>query len=117
MPASSTNAHITAGFSLASLEELVDENQRLQQQADKARQQPKAELAMVRRLEAEVARLRCEKDALQQRVERSEALRRKGARALTELQQVHNVQECACAALPPELRVVHLLMCWNVARC
>lgn len=71
---------LAAGFSLTALEELVAENERLAA----ACQQPQ-------QLEARLAQLQLENDALRAQLQQSEGLRRKGVHALLGLQQVRRL--------------------------
>lgn len=98
-----------AGFSLAALEELVADNHRLAAAGQERGGQQQAA--------AQVQALQLENDSLRAQLERSEALRRKGARSLQELVQVRRVLVAAVhwwrglleASLHP--RFGGLLMC------
>lgn len=80
-------------FSLSALEELVAENQRLAVagQSIRGQQQQPSE---IHQLEALMQKLQLENSMLHQQLDRSEALRRKGAQALQELQQEFTSLSC-----------------------
>ncbi|KAL4452569.1 hypothetical protein ABPG75_008231 [Micractinium tetrahymenae] len=91
---------VDSGFSLAALEELVAENQRLkeaaaqaarQQQEQQGQQRPAggaaAAAAEVAQLQAQLRQLQLDNGTLRQQLRLSESLRRKGWKALTELKQ------------------------------
>ena len=113
-----TRSHCPTGFSLAALEQLVAENERLGTAADLAqhvRVQPPKPLAE----EAALQQLQLANATLRQQLRHSEMLRCKGAQALQELQQVG---PCCCTAasiihMPPACVTPLLLTCRSSMRC